>query len=309
VRILITGSRGFVGRHLVGTLIGRGHEVIETDPGLGTGPYAFDVTDHEAMRAVLAHERPDAVAHLAARAFIPDSFEDPEGTFAVNLGGTLSLLDALRDAALPPRVLIASSAEVYGIQPSAAEAVTEEAPTQPRNPYAASKVAAEAAALAYARTYGVQAVVTRAFNHIGAGQDQRFAIADFAAQLARIAAGGEPLLVVGNLEASRDFLDVRDVCAAYADLLEGGGEAGEIYNVCSGTATTMREMLRQLIQIARVPVEVREDPNRLRPADIPVSVGSAAKLHAATGWTPRIPLAAALRAVYEDACSRITVVR
>jgi GDP-4-dehydro-6-deoxy-D-mannose reductase len=146
--------------------------------------------------------------------------------------------------------------------------------------------------------------VTRAFNHIGPGQDERFAVAAFAAQIARIAAGGDPLVLVGNLDASRDFLDVRDVCDAYVALLEGGGEAGEIYNVCSGTATTMKEILRRLVLLARVPVEVREDPARMRPADVPVSVGDASKLRRATGWAPRIPLPAALRAVYEAQVTR-----
>ncbi|HEY6236714.1 MAG TPA: GDP-mannose 4,6-dehydratase, partial [Candidatus Elarobacter sp.] len=146
---------------------------------------------------------------------------------------------------------------------------------------------------------------TRAFNHIGPGQDERFAAVAFALQIARVAAGGAPRMLVGNLDASRDFLDVRDVCDAYALLLEGGGSAGEIYNVASGTATTMREILRRLIELARVPVEVREDPERLRPADVPVSAGDASKLCEATGWTPRIPLAAALRAVYDDARMRV----
>jgi GDP-4-dehydro-6-deoxy-D-mannose reductase len=114
-------------------------------------------------------------------------------------------------------------------------------------------------------------------------------------------------VLVGNLDASRDFLDVRDVCTAYAALLEGGGTAGEIYNVCSGRATTMRELLRTLITIAAVPVEVREDPERMRPADVPVSVGDATKLRAATDWTPRIPLTAALRAVYDDARTRMVI--
>ena len=122
---------------------------------------------------------------------------------------------------------------------------------------------------------------------------------------AGVAAGAEPVVTVGNLEASRDFLDVRDVCDAYVALLEGGGAAGEIYNVCSGTATPMREVLRQLVTIAHVPVEIREDPARLRPADTAVSVGDASKLREATGWTPRIPLAAALRAVYDDARARV----
>jgi GDP-4-dehydro-6-deoxy-D-mannose reductase len=254
--------------------------------------------------------QPEAVAHLAAQAFVPDSQEDPAATFAVNVGGTLSVLEAIRNSrrSRAARVLVVSSADVYGVQPPGSYPLDETAPPLPRNPYAASKAAGEALALAYVHSYGVDTVVTRAFNHIGPGQDERFAVADFATQLARVASGGEPQLLVGNLDASRDFLDVRDVCAAYAVLLEGGGRPGEIYNVCSGVATTMKEVLRQLITIAHVPVEVRDNLERMRAADIPLSVGTAAKLHAATGWVPRIPLSATLRAVYDDARSRLAVV-
>jgi GDP-4-dehydro-6-deoxy-D-mannose reductase len=311
MRILVTGCRGFVGKHLVPLLEERGHDVIEADRTLGPGAFAFDVTDAAAVAAAIESARPDAIAHLAAQAFVPDSQEDPAATFDANVGGTLNVLEAVRrrrGSEAGARVLIASSAEVYGMQPARAYPLSESAPPLPRNPYAASKVAAEELALAYAHSYGVDAVVTRAFNHIGTGQDERFAVADFAAQLARIASGGEPRLLVGNLDASRDFLDVRDVCAAYAVLLEGGGAAGEIYNVCSGVATTMKDVLRQLIMIARVPVEVRDNPERMRAADIPVSVGTATKLHDATGWLPRIPLGATLRAVYDDARNRLAVV-
>jgi GDP-4-dehydro-6-deoxy-D-mannose reductase len=225
----------------------------------------------------------------------------------VNARGTLNVLEAARalaDDGVRARVLVVSSADVYGAQPREAYPLRETAPPLPRNPYAAAMAAAVALALAYAHSFGVDAVVTRAFNHIGPGQDERFAVAAFAHQLARAAAGGGPLVRVGNLEATRDFLDVRDVCEAYVLLLEGAGERGAIYNVASGTGTVMREILRRLIEIARVPVEVREDPERMRPADVPVSVGDPAKLRAATGWAPRIPLAAALRAVYDDARAR-----
>ncbi|MDB5042397.1 MAG: NAD-dependent epimerase/dehydratase [Candidatus Eremiobacteraeota bacterium] len=308
MRILVTGSGGFVGRHLGAALAARGHEVVRTDHVGRDDVLAVDVTDPLAVRGAVELAQPDAVAHLAAQAFVPASLDDPAGTLAINAAGTLNVLDAVRglaaDGGAMPRVLVVSSADVYGAQPPDAYPLRETSPALPRNPYAASKVAAEGLAQAYARSYGVDAVVTRAFNHIGPGQDERFAVAAFAAQLARIAAGGDPLVLVGNLDASRDFLDVRDVCDAYVALLEGGGEAGEIYNVCSGTATTMKEILRQLVLLARVPVEVREDPARMRPADVPVSVGDASKLRRATGWAPRIPLPAALRAVYEDAKTR-----
>jgi len=310
VRILVTGSHGFVGQHLMRCLGERGHDVLQADRRLSPSELAFDVTDAEAVFAAIEAERPDAIAHLAAQAFVPDSQEDPGATFDVNVYGTLNVLQGARRMARArpgPRVLVVSSAEIYGMQPSEAYPLRESAPPLPRNPYAASKVAAEALALAFAHSYGVDAVVTRAFNHIGPGQDERFAVADFAAQLARIASGGTPQLVVGDLDACRDFLDVRDVCAAYALLLEGNGTAGEIYNVCSGVATSMKEVLRRLIMIARVPVEVRDDPERMRAADIPLSVGTAAKLRDATGWSPAIPLGATLRAVYDDARSRVAV--
>ena len=288
MRVLVTGARGFVGGHLTAALRARGHEVIEADRAAHDDEVLeLDVTDGLAVRAAFDLARPDAVAHLAAQASVPGSLKDPDGTFAVNAGGTLHVLDAAR--------------AVYGAQPPASYPLRETAPPLPRNPYAASKAAAEALAQAYARSYGVDAVVTRAFNHIGPHQDEQFAVASFAAQIARVEAGLDRVVRVGNLEASRDVLDVRDVCAAYVLLLEGGGEAGEVYNICSGTATTIRELLRRLIEIGRVPVEVREDPERMRPSDVPVSVGDASKLREATGWTPRFSLGAALRAVYDDA--------
>jgi GDP-4-dehydro-6-deoxy-D-mannose reductase len=307
VRVLVLGARGFVGRHLVALLRERGHEVVPADREPHEDGLPVDVADPLAVRGAFELARPGAVAHLAAQAFVPAALADPVGTFAVNAGGTLNVLEAARAQAADgaaPRVLVVSSAEVYGAQPPQAYPLRETTAPRPANPYAASKLAAEALAQSYARSYGLDTVVTRAFNHIGPGQDERFAVAGFAAQIARVAAGGGPLVQVGNLEASRDFLDVRDVCAAYALLLEGAGEPGELYNVASGTATALKDVLRGLVQIARVPVEIREDPARMRPADVPLSLGDAAKLRAATGWAPRIPLAAALRAVYDDARER-----
>jgi GDP-4-dehydro-6-deoxy-D-mannose reductase len=307
VRVLVTGAGGFVGTHLCEALAVAGHEVLRTERHAAADAISVDVTDPLALRGALELARPDAIAHLAAQPFVPASIAHPATTWAINATGTLYLLDAVRAArseGIAPRVLIVSSAEVYGVQPPQAYPLRETAPLLPRNPYAASKVAAEALTVAYVRSYGVDAVVTRAFNHIGPGQNENFAVPAFASQIARVAGGGDPLVLVGNLEATRDFLDVRDVCNAYVALLEGGGEAGEVYNVCSGQAVAMQEVLRQLIALARVAVEIREDPARMRPADVPISVGDAAKLRAATGWAPRIPLAAALRGVYEEAVRR-----
>jgi GDP-4-dehydro-6-deoxy-D-mannose reductase len=310
MRVLLTGANGFVGRHLRAALEARGHAVVAAGQARDGGDaLPLDLRDAANVRGVVDVARPDAVAHLAAQAFIPAAIADPWYTHDVNAGGTLRLLEAIRaaraDGASNPRILVTGSADVYGPQPREAYPVAENTTLHPTNPYAASKIAAEAYALAAAAAYRMDVVVTRAFNHIGPGQDRRFAVASFALQLARIAAGGDPLLRVGNLDTERDFLDVRDVVAAYVLLLEGGGAAGEVYNVASGRAVSMKEVLRQLVTIARVGVEIRDDPERLRPADIPRMAGDPAKLRAATGWEPAIPLPAALRAVYADARERV----
>jgi len=310
MRVLVTGANGFVGRHLCAALDARAHTVIAAGRAEhGGDALPLDLLDPLNVRGVVDIARPDAVAHLAAQAFVPAAIADPWYTHDVNAGGTLRLLEAVRaaraDGGTDPRVLVAGSADVYGPQPAAAYPLVEATPLHPANPYAASKIAAEAYAVAAAASYGLRTIVTRAFNHIGPGQDRRFAVASFALQLARIAAGGDPLLLVGNLDAERDFLDVRDVVAAYVLLLEGGGASGEVYNVASGRAVAMREILRQLVTIARVGVEIRDDPERSRPSDIPRLAGDAAKLRAATGWEPALPLAAALRDVYADARERV----
>jgi len=301
VRVVVTGATGFVGGHLLAALRAAGHEPV----ALG-GPHdpppaiAVDLLDSAAVRDVVAGAAPDAIVHLAGQAFVPLSVVDPLGTLAVNATGTAHVLEAAR--AVRARVLVVSSAEVYGIQRAERMPLDETAVLRPGNAYAASKVAAETYALAWHRSYGLDVVVARPFNHIGPGQDERFVVASFARQLADIAGGAPPLLRVGNLEAQRDFLDVRDVAAAYV-LLLANGRAGEVYNICSGRPVAIREVLRQLITIARVPVEIRDDPERMRSSDLPILSGDATKLRAETGWEPQYSLAASLRDIYEAASS------
>jgi GDP-4-dehydro-6-deoxy-D-mannose reductase len=304
MRALVTGASGFVGRHLVERLTADGHEVAaaagphDVDAGI-----PIDLHDVDTLHAAFDIAQPDVVFHLAAQAFVPRAIEAPRETYETNVIGTANVLQALRaftSRGNEARLLFVSSAEVYGAQPQSAMPLHETCAPNPANPYAASKAAAEAIVLGEVRSLGVDAVITRAFNHIGPGQNERFAVPSFAVQLAAIASGAEPAMYVGNLEAKRDFLDVRDVVAAYV-ALAARGKSGEIYNVCSGTAASMREILAELIRIAHVPVEVREDAARMRPADVPLMYGDNAKLRADTGWSPQIPLRRTLQDVFRQA--------
>jgi GDP-4-dehydro-6-deoxy-D-mannose reductase len=312
MRVLVTGASGFVGRHVLDALTRAGHSVVAAGGPHDREPFApLDLGNAELVGRAVATSEPDAIVHLAGQSFVPQSLADPLGTLAVNATGTAHLLEAVRKqrdrTQTPIRVLVVSSAEVYGIHAPAAMPLAEDAELRPGNPYAASKIAAETYAHAWTRAYGLDVVVARPFNHIGAGQDARFAVSSFARQLAQIAAGGEAVMHVGNLDAQRDFLDVRDVASAYV-LLLANARGGEVYNICSGRAVAIREVLRQLITIARVPVEVRDDPERMRPSDLPVLSGDARKLRAATGWEPAFSLASSLRDVYNDAVARVATV-
>jgi GDP-4-dehydro-6-deoxy-D-mannose reductase len=309
VRALVTGATGFVGRHLLEELQAAGAHVFAcsgpTDAPSASIP--VDLEDAASIRAAVETAQPTVVFHLAGQAFVPDSFAAPLRTYRTNALGTAMLAQAVREYAggghPMPRIVFASSAEVYGVRGGAELPLHEGLDLRPTSPYAASKAAAESILLAETRSLGLDAVVARAFNHIGPGQSERFVVPSFAAQLASVARGGDPVMLVGNLDASRDFLDVRDVVRAYLALARDG-ERGEVYNVCSGTAVKIRDVLRELITIARVPVEVRDDPDRMRPSDVPLLVGSPQKLRARTGWVPQVPLAASLRDIYRAAYAR-----
>lgn len=307
MRVLVTGGSGFVGKHLVQQLRERGDEVFSAAPSGGDdNNIPLDVTDSDNVRAVVEMVQPEWVFHLAAQSFVPTSTEEPLQTYNVNIDGTAYLLEALRAQKEPkPRLLFTSSAEVYGRRPQEDMPLRETLPTRPSNPYAASKVAGEAIVLAAHHSHGLDAVISRAFNHIGVGQDPRFAVAAFARRLARVANGKDRVLNVGNVESERDFLDVRDVVNAYVSLAERG-ISGETYNVCSGVAVKMREILRRLVNIAGVPVEIREDPGLVRASEISRSVGDPSKLKRTTGWSPRIELAESLSEIYAEARERET---
>ena len=294
MRALVTGAGGFVGAYLVRSLVADGVEVfagsLDGAPPAGDTAgarwLALDVTSAASVAAAVEEARPEAVFHLAGQASVAGSFADPVGTWDANATGTLRLVAALAPGT---RMVLAGSAEVYGAVPEAEQPIREERPLRPANPYAASKAAAEMACVGVAAARGVEEVVARSFNHTGPGQDARFALPSWVRQIAAIRAGaGEPVLRVGNLEARRDLLDVRDVVRAYRRLAEAGVPA-TAYNVCSGTATSMREVLDALVVISGAEVRVEVDPERVRPVDVPLLLGDGSRLRA-LGWTPEIPL-------------------
>jgi len=302
MRVLVTGVRGFVGRHLVPELSRHGHTVYGvTLPGEEPfpPPYGFtcDIRDAESVRQAVRQAAPEACVHLAGIAFVPTGWTNPDLVFSVNLNGTIHLLEALRSEAPGARTLVVTSSEVYGREPSA-RALTEEAPLNPSNLYAVSKVAADLSSALYARRYGMTVMTARPQNHIGPGQSPNFMSQSFAAQLAAIASGkAPPILRVGNLECLRDFTDVRDVARAYRLLLEGG-RAGEAYNIASGKLIPVRTVLDELCGLSGTRPTLQTDPERYRPTDSPPLL-SIERIRQRVNWQPEIPLARTLRDIYE----------
>jgi GDP-4-dehydro-6-deoxy-D-mannose reductase len=259
-----------------------------------------DLTDPAAAAAVVEGVRPERIIHLAGQASVHQSWLDPAGTLRANVLGVVHLLDAVRSRGLRPPVLVVGSAEEYGPVAPEEMPIREETPLRPASPYAVSKVAQGALALLYGPAGGLRVVLTRTFHHTGPGRGEAFAESSFARQLAEIEAGRQPpVLKVGNLEAVRDFADVRDVVRAYWMLLEKGA-GGTAYNVCTGRGRRIRDLLDLLLAASGAKVEVRVDPERLRPSDVPAQVGDPSRLRAATGWEPRIPLERSLLDLLDD---------
>ncbi len=282
MRAFITGGRGFVGPWLLRHLESSGDEVVLADESV-------DVTDGPAVREAIAAARPDVVYHLAAQSSVSSSWEDPAATFAVNALGSLQVLAAVRAVAPPARVLLISSVEIYGLVQPADLPVTEGAPFRPATPYAASKAAAEMAAIQAHVGWGLDVVRVRPFTHTGPGQTPRFFVPNMARQIVEASRTGATELRTGNLTVARDILDVRDVVRAYR-LLAERGEPGEVYNICSGRSVTLDEVVRVLLALAGSDLRITTDPARMRPVDLPDLRGDASRLHAATGWEPQFAL-------------------
>lgn len=293
MRAYVTGASGFVGRWLVAHLDAMGDEVVEAGPGV-------DVTDAAAVARSMADAAPDAVYHLAGLAHVQRSWSEPAEYLRVNTGGTLHVLEAARECAAPPTVLVVSSAEVYGAVRAEQLPLTEDEPMRPVSPYAASKAAAELVAIQAHLGRGLAAVRARPFNHAGPGQTDTFAIPAFARRIVEAQRDGAEVLRVGNLSARRDLVDVRDVVRAYRLLVEHG-EGGEAYNICTGRSVEMAEVLRRLLELAGADLRIDVDPDLLRPVDVPELRGDPARLRDATGWEPQTPLDDTLRAVLAEA--------
>jgi GDP-4-dehydro-6-deoxy-D-mannose reductase len=326
MRVLITGATGFVGTHLRRSLLSSTDwdlagtvypppspgslEVESSGPPVSSGPsresfYGLDLRDRDATDRVLREVEPDYIVHLAAQSHVPTAYENPWETLENNILGQLNLLESCVALRLKPRILIIGSGDEYGRAPAADLPLTEDHPLRPENPYSVSKVAQDVMGYQYFISYGLPVVRSRPFNHIGPGQSSRFVLSAFASQVAEIEAGKrEPVLHVGNLTSARDFTDVRDVVQAYRVILSEGRD-GEVYNIASGRAHTIQTLLDTLLDMATTQIEVRTDPARYRPSDIPIIYGSAEKLAQDTGWRPQIPLSQTIRDVLSEWRQRV----
>lgn len=280
--MLVTGSRGFVGTWLTRHLAGVGDEVLELPAGL-------DVADRDAFVGAVAEASPEWVCHLAGLASVAGSWDDPAGTYLVNTLGVSHLCEAVLACSPVPRVLLVSSAEVYGRVPPDELPIGEDRAFAPVSPYGASKAAAELIGLQAWLGRGVQVVRARPFNHTGPGQRPDFVVPALARQVAEAVAAGTGAISVGNLAARRDITDVRDVVRAYRLLLERG-EPGVAYNVCRGESVAIGEVLQRLLFLSGADLRVELDPGRLRPSDVPDLRGDPTRLEAATGWAPEVDL-------------------
>jgi len=300
-RVLVTGVTGFAGSHLVDYLLERGDceifgilrwrsptENIEHFRNRIT-LLECDLRDASSTRDTLEQVRPEYVFHLAAQSFVPTSWTAPSESLTTNVLGQVNIFEAVRRMGLTCRIQLACSSEEYGLVHPDELPIRESNPLRPLSPYAVSKVAQDLLGYQYWMSWKLDVVRTRGFNHEGPRRGPVFVASDFAKQIADIEKGRkEPVLHVGNLEAKRDFTDVRDMVRAYWLALEKC-EPGEVYNICSGKAWSIQEVLDRLLGMTKTKIEVRQDGGRLRPSDVPVLLGDYSKFNRATGWNPTIP--------------------
>ena len=308
MRALITGITGFAGSHLADYMLADHPDVevfgtrrwrsrTENIEHLGDRVELVecDLNDASAVQTTLAEVRPDLIFHLAAQSFVPTSWKAPAETLSTNINSQTHIFEAIRSLGLDCTIQIAGSSEEYGLVLPDEVPITEDNPLRPLSPYAVSKVGQDLLAYQYFKSYGLKTIRTRGFNHTGPRRGEVFVTSNFAKQIASIEAGlQEPVIRVGNLSAQRDFTDVRDTVRAYWIAVEKG-TPGEVYNIASGKAITIRELLDRLLALSQAEVELEVDPDRLRPSDVEILLGDYSKLEADTGWKPRIPLQTTLQ--------------
>lgn len=308
MRALITGITGFAGSHLAEYLLAEHPDVevfgiyrwrsrMENIEHLRSKVTLLecDLRDYTSVHAALATSRPDYIFHLAAQSFVPSSWTAPNETLTTNVSGQTNLFEAIRALGLDPAVQIACSSEQYGLVLPDEVPIKETNPLRPLSPYAVSKVAQDYLGYQYYMSYGLKAIRTRGFNHTGPRRGHVFVTSNFCSQVAAIELGmQEPVIRVGNLDAIRDFTDVRDMVRAYW-LAVTKGKPGEVYNIATGEGIVIREMLNRIVEMAQVEVKIETDPARLRPSDVEILIGDSSKFRADTGWEPRIPFEQTLR--------------
>lgn len=299
---MIIGAAGFVGNYLAEHLVNEcGMEVVVTKlpneriENQQVKVYNLDIMDEEAIASLLFRVRPDYIFHLAAQSSVGVAWRNPGLTIDVNIKGSVNVMDAIRELYYKPRVLLIGSGEEYGHIREGETPITEENSIRPGNIYAATKACQNMIGNIYARAYDMELMMVRAFNHIGPCQAPIFVVADFCKQVVEIEKGiREPVMYVGNLNSKRDFTDVRDVVKAYALLIQNG-KAGETYNVGSGHAVTIEEVLKLIISLSDKEIRVEVDPNKIRPVDVPIIEADITKIYETTGWRPSITLEQTIR--------------
>jgi GDP-4-dehydro-6-deoxy-D-mannose reductase len=295
-KALVTGINGFAGTHLNNLLLEKGYEVFgivkpTSEKHHDNNFFPADIQDFEEIKRVIGEITPDYIFHLAALTSPAESFKNPADTVTTNIGGQLNILESVKQLQLmETKVLVVSSAEVYGKAEEHELPMDEKTPLRPLSPYAVSKIAQDFLGYQYFHSQNVKAIRVRPFNNIGPNQGPIFVVPSFARQIAEIEKGKkEPVLKVGNLEAKRDFTDVRDVVKAY-EMIMDKGEAGEVYNIGSGKSHKIQEILDIFLSLSSTQIIVEKDSSLMRPGDIPELLCDYTKLHGKTGWRPEIPL-------------------
>lgn len=299
-KVLITGIAGFVGSHLAELLLSKGYEVYGLSRPRSKMDHVesiinklnlvdADLLDSHSLYGTVSRIKPDYIFHLAAQSFVPTSWVSPSVTLEVNIVGTANLFESVRQAGIDPVIQIACSSEEYGLVHENEVPIKETNPLRPLSPYAVSKLAMDYLGYQYFQSYKVRVIRTRGFNHTGPRRGETFAESNFAKQIAMIEKGKQdPVIHVGNLDAQRDYTDVRDMVRAYLQSVEKC-DPGDVYNICTGKAIKIGDMLNLLLSYSKIKVDILPDPNRMRPSDVPVLIGDNTKFVKKTGWKAAVP--------------------